>query len=593
MGNVTQGDSIDPERPSVKDRLDSWKEIAGYLGRSVRSVRRWETEEGLPVHRHLHQSSGTVYAFKAELDAWRLSRTFPLTPTVDLQEKVGTTLRPWPVSELRDPVLVAGALILVGVLAAIGLWGFRSATHADSPAIHSLAVLPLANLTGDPAQAYFADGMTDALITELAQSPGLRVISRTSVIRYRDAQKPLPEIARELNVDGIVEGAVVRSESRVRITAQLIHAPTDRHLWARSYERDANDLVALQREVAHAIGGAVLGKLVPESRPQATVSRPVDAQAYRLFFQGLLAASAQNYQGYKNGIVFCRRAIDKQPDFAAAYARMALYYLQFSFVGPMSPRQFMPQAEAAARKAVALDDTLAEGHAVLGAVLFRFHWDWSGGENEFRRALTLDPNYAEGYRMFGHFLLTRGRSEEALTKTLRARELDPLSLQVTLNLAAVYRAAGQYDRAIEEFRQGLAKDPNRPRAHFQLGMTYAQKGMLSEGIGELETALRLTPDNPRFLGYLAYAYARSGRRTEARQILEQLLALASRQYVSPTAIARIYVGFDDREAALAWLERAYQARDFDLLATPEDGGFAELQSEPRYRAIFARMGLAR
>jgi TolB-like protein/Tfp pilus assembly protein PilF len=592
MGSNPQGASIEPEQPSALDRLDSWKEIAEYLGRSVRSARRWETEEGLPVYRHLHQSSGTVYASKAELDAWLLTRTPQTTSAARSREEPAPYLDLQSVGGLRRHVLVAGALVLSGLVAYVGPWRSWSAASANPLSIHSLAVLPLANLTGDPAQAYFADGMTDALITELAQSPGLRVISRTSVVRYKDAKKPLPDIARELNVEAIVEGAVVRSAGRVLITAQLIHAPTDRHLWARSYERDANDLVALEQEVAHAIGGAVVGKLVPQPAAQTTASGPVNAEAYRLFFQGLLAASTQSYEGYKDGIAFCRRAIEKQPDFATAYARMAVYYLQFSFTGPMSPGQFMPQAEAAARKAVALDDALAEGHAVLGAVLYRFHWDWSGSESEFRRALTLDPNYAEGYRMFGQFLLARGRSQDALAKTLRSRELDPLSLQGTLSLAGAYRAVGQYDRAIEEFRNGLEKDPNRPRAHFQLGITYVQLGRLREGINELETALNLTRDNTRFLGYLAYAYARLGRNDEATNILGKLLDLGTHQYVSPTAIARIAVGLNDREAALSWLEKASQERDFDLLTTLSDTEFDELRSEPRYQQILARMGLS-
>ena len=585
-------------RPSGEERLDSWKEIAEYLKRSVRTVRRWEADENLPVHRHIHQAAGTVYAFRAELDAWLASRTPP--PSVASPEEALTknSLDPAAApavspSNARRPIVVIAVLGLTALLASLGALRFPSVPRASSPAFGSVAVLPLSNLTGDPAQAYLADGMTDALITELAQLlSGVRVISRTSVVQYKDAaSKRLAEIARELNVDGIVEGAVVRSGSQVRVTAHLVDARTDRQLWARSYERDLNDLVRLQREVAHAIGEAVAGKLPPLDPGRE--SRRVDPDAYRLFVQGLIAASRQTYEGWRNASTYFQQAIEKDPTFAAVYARMGLNYLQYSFSGTFEPNQFMPEAESAARKAVELDDALAEAHAVLGTVLYRYRWDWSDSEKEFRRALTLNPNYAEGHRMFAAMLSATGRSQEAVAEAQRARDLDPLMLNGMLSLGQAYRAAGEHDLALAQFRAGLERDPNRSRVHFQIGITCLEKGLLTEGIRELETAVALSQRNLRYLAALAYAYARSGRATDARTILAELETLAKNQYVAPTAIARIYLGLDDRRTAHAWIERAYQEHDAGLVLTAEDIGLAELRSDPDFHDVFSRMGLAR
>jgi serine/threonine protein kinase/Flp pilus assembly protein TadD len=342
---------------------------------------------------------------------------------------------------------------------------------------------------------------------------------------------------------------------------------------------------------ARANSGAVIGRLVPQAEGEQRESRLVNAEAHGLFLQGIVAARRENYEGYKNAIRYTQRGLEKQPDFAAAYARMARYYVQFLFMGPMAPKKFMPDAEAAARKAVEFDDTLAEGHAVLALVLFLFEWDWSSSEMEYRRALGLNANLTEGHRNFAGLLSATGRHEEALIEAQRALELDPMSIQAGLDLGRTYRAARQYDRAIAELRKVVEKDPSIPRAHFQLGQTYIQKGMVREGIGELEAAVKLKPDVPNFSSCLAYAYAVSGRTFLARAILETLTPRNGPNYVSPTAIARIYVGLGDKRAALAWLEKAYEERDFDLIDPNANTGLVELRSDPYYHEIFARMGL--
>jgi TolB-like protein/Tfp pilus assembly protein PilF len=598
MSGATQPVRFEPQQPSAADRLDSWKEIAVYLKRSVRSVRRWESEEGLPVHRHQHQSSGTVYAFKAELDAWWANRSAELGSGIAAAEEPATAAR----SASKSPSLLLGGVVGVGVIALaalllglnVGHWRDRLLAEGNPPTIRSIAVLPLQNLTGDPAQEYFADGMTDALITQLAQVGELRVISRTSVVRYKEGKKPLPTIAQELNVDGVVEGTVVRSGQRVRITAQLIDARNDRHLWARSYERDLNNIVALQAEVAQAIAEAVVGKLSPQQRARLMGSRPVSPEANRLLYHGLVASSwQQSYQGFSDAITYFEQAIAKQPDFAGAYSRMSLCYIQFSFVGPLAPDEFMPKAETAARKALELDGELAEAHAVLGIILYRYHWDWSTAETEFRRALDLNPSYAEGHRMYAAFLAAAGRSEEALAEAQRAREMDPLSVQTLLNLAAATRAVGHYEQAVGEYREALEKSPQLPRAHFQLAMTYVEKGDLNDGITELETAVKLSEGNPRYLAYLGYADAASGKRREAHQILNKLDSLARQQYVSPVGIAMIHMGLGEKEMALSWLEKAYLAHESELTGITTDRRLDLLHSDPRFQDLVRRVGLAR
>ena len=389
-------------------------------------------------------------------------------------------------------------------------------------------------------------------------------------------------------------GAIVqRSGPRVRIDAQLIDARNDRHLWARSYERDLNDIVALQGEVAQAIAEAVVKKLSPQQRARLTGSRPVDPEANHLLYQGLVAESRQSYEGFSNAITYFEQAIAKQQDSAGAYSGMSLCYIQFSFVGPLAPEQFMPKAEAAARKALELDEGLAEAHAVLGIILYRYHFDWSAAETELRRAVDLSPNYAEGHRMFAAFLVAAGRSEEALAEARRARELDPLSVQALLNLAAAFRAAGHYDQAVEEYREALQKDPQRPRAHYQLGVTYVERGDLDEGLAELKTAVDLSESNPHFLAYLGYADAALGKRKEAQEILNKLDSLSRQQYVSPFGIATIHMGLGEKDKVLPWLEKAYQAHDSELAGITSDHRLDLLHSDPHFQDLVRRVGLAR
>ena len=455
------------------------------------------------------------------------------------------------------------------------------------PTIHSIAVLPLENLSHDPEQEYFADGMTDALITDLAQIGSLKVISRTSVMRYKSTRKPLPEIAKELNVDGIVEGVVVQSNERVRVDAQLIEANTDRHFWARSYERSLGDVVALQSEIARAIANEIQVKLTPEEQARLLRTRPVDPQTYELYLRGLYFLGKRGYAAdtVRKSIDYFQQAIQRDPNYAPAYAGMAGAYI---VRGDLSPKEKFQKARAMAEKALQLDEDLAEAHVVLTGPLALYDWDWAGAEKEFQRAIALNPNCAGAYHAHAQWLKALGRKDWTAENT-RAHELDPLSGFLGPDY---YFASGQYDLAIEAMRKRLEIDPNSAGAYLGLGRAYERKGMYQEAIAQSQKGVSLSGGNPGSLASLGYTYALSGKRVEARKILKQLAQLSKRRYVSPYSIAMIYVGLGEKDLAFDWLEKALADRSSELVFSLRiDARMDTLRSDPRYAELLRRMGL--
>jgi TolB-like protein/DNA-binding winged helix-turn-helix (wHTH) protein/Tfp pilus assembly protein PilF len=493
---------------------------------------------------------------------------------------------------------IAGGLLLAAMIVVLALvyqrgWWVRLRAGAAPGQIRSLAVLPFENLTGDPAQDYFVDGMTDALTTDLVQIGGLQVISRTSAMQYKRAKKPLPAIGQELNVDGLVEGAIVRSGQHVRITAQLIHAATDRHVWAHTYEGELSDVVRLQQEVTRAIVTAIEGRLDSPAPARAAESRAVNPQAYDAYLKGVFVEGQQTYEGFRHAVAYFEDAVAKQPDFALAYAAIARAQLQLLYVGSLSPRETIPKAEAAARKALQLDEGLAQPHRTLGTILHNFYWQWEAGNKEFRRARELDANSAENHANAAAALIRSLRFEEAIAETEQARKLDPLSLNAYMTLAAAYRAAGQYDRAIAEFRRILELDPRNRRGHFQLGATFMMMGRSNDAIGELETAVKMSADNSRFQAYLGYAYAAAGRPLDARRILNELESRARQEYVSSFGMALILDALGQKESALAAIERAYQDRAVEFSQMAQYPRFVTIGADPRFQATMRRIGLRR
>jgi TolB-like protein/Tfp pilus assembly protein PilF/predicted Ser/Thr protein kinase len=502
-------------------------------------------------------------------------------------EGAGTRLALW-----RWPVIVAIALTLIVGLAWFLFWRHAPAVLPDQ--IKSLAVLPLENLSGDPAEEYFADGMTDALIGDLAKIGALRVISRTSAMHYKGTKKSLPEIASELGVDAVVEGTVQRSGDRVLIRAQLIHAATDRHLWIETYERDLRDVLGLQSEVAQTIAGQIQIKITPAEQARLAHNRPVDQRAFDDYLQGrYLFWNKRTKENLEKAIEYFQTAIKDDPAYAQAYVGLADCYNQLGSVmhSALLPREAMRQAEEAARKALELDSELAGAHVALGFVK-HYNWDWVAAEQEFKRAIELNPNYADAHIRYALYLVSRGGVEAALAEANRARELDPFSLDISASRGYVLENARRLPEAIEQLRRVIAMDPNHYSAHFFLGHTYAANGQFDEAITTSEKAAALSGRAPGALGVLGLVYGLAGRRDEANKVLNELLGLNRRRYVTPAALFHVYIGLGDRDQAFAWLEKAFQERSYIMAYLKVIPMVDPLRTDPRFDDLLRRMGLA-
>jgi len=467
----------------------------------------------------------------------------------------------------------------------------RAAAASPSAAIRSVAVLPLANFSGAPEDDYFVQGMTESLITNLAKIGSLRVISRTSVMRYNRTDKPLQQIARELNVDTIVEGSVLRSGDRVRITAQLIDAATDRHLWAESYERDLRDVLKLQSEVAGAIAREIKIKLSPREQANLAKTPRVDPEAYQAYLKGRFHWNKRTEQGFRKGIEFFQEAIARDPRYALAHAGLADCYALLASVGHAgtATREAVSKASAAARQALELDDSLAEAHTSLGFVKFRFEWDWAGAEREFQRAIELQPGYPTARQWYAMCLGLLGRTEEALAEVRRALTLDPLSLTINAALARLLAATGQHDRAVEQIWKLLEMDPNFSRAYFDLGLIYADRGKTDEAIAALQKAAQSEGENPQVIACLGYFYALAGRRDEAERMLHWLGEQERKGFVSPYLQAAIHVGLGENDRAIALLEKGYEVQANEMVYLKTSPFFANLRGEPRFQELLRRM----
>jgi len=490
-------------------------------------------------------------------------------------------------------VPIAVALVAVGAsLIALNVSGLRerlltsvgARPNVSPPKIDSIAVLPLDNLSGDPQQEYLADGMTKALIADLGQISALRVISRTSVMRYKGTKKSLPEIAGELNVDAVAEGSVVREGNRVRITAQLIEAKTDRHLWAHSYERDLTSVLALQGEVAQAIANEIKIKVTQQEQVRLAQARPVNPEAYELYLRGWYSLNkAQVPVDAHKAIDYFLQAIDKDPSHALAHAGLAAAYNDLG-EGEGSPSsETFAKAKAAAAKALELDDGLAEGHAELARAVLALDWDWAGAEREFQRALDLNPNSAAVHAGYALHLARVGRLPEAISEAKREREIDPLRLNSYMDVGQMYYYARQYDQALEQTRKAFELDPN-VNASWLLGFIYAQKGIYPDAIRAFEQER----GNPYVLGHLGNAYARSGRVTEARETIAELKERLQKENVT-YSISLVYAGLGEKDQAFEWLERAYKARDKGLTYLKVDPALDPLRSDPRFQDLLRRM----
>jgi TolB-like protein/DNA-binding winged helix-turn-helix (wHTH) protein/tetratricopeptide (TPR) repeat protein len=455
----------------------------------------------------------------------------------------------------------------------------------------SVAVLPLQNLSADPNQAYFVDGMTDELTTDLAQFGDLRVISRTSAMHYRDGSKTAPEIGKELGVDALVEGSVERVGDRVRIRAQLIDCATDRHLWAQSYDRDMKDVLSMQTEAAREIADQIRGSVgSSQLNVHSANPAPVDPDAYEAYLKGRYFWNKRTPDGLNKSIEYFEKAIARDPSFAAAYAGLAdSYSILGSDVLPADVAN--SKARAAASKAIELDPSIAEGHAAMALVEFYYDWNWKQSEEEFRRAIELNPNYATAHQWYSYYLTAMLRFPEAVEQAEAAQLIDPLSLAINTTVATRYRHAGRYDEALQLGRRTLEMDQSFIPAHICLAGVYENRGAWQQAIDEYRKVIDLRPADPAALAAIAYIDARSGQKDEARKILNQLTETSKQHYVASFEIATIYAGLDDADNAMLWLERSFRQHESQLPFIQSNERFNSLHADTRYQNLIHRLGL--
>jgi TolB-like protein/DNA-binding winged helix-turn-helix (wHTH) protein/Tfp pilus assembly protein PilF len=486
-------------------------------------------------------------------------------------------------------VLVAALLLTVIAAALAGLRG-RWWPHKGTGLIRSLAVLPLANLSGDPDQEYFVEGMADALRQHLEGISALRVISRTSSVYYQGSSKPLPEIARQMNADAVVDGSVLRSGDRVRINVELIEAAGDRRLWGGSYDRDLKDVLTLQSEVAQKIADEIRVSLTPPDRARLARRHTPDPDAYLAYSKGRFFWNRRTEEDLKKAIGYFEQAIQKDPNYALAYDGLADCWAPLAWYSYMAPAETLPHAKEAVTKALALDDSLAEAHTSLAFVSLYYDRDWAKAEREFRRAIDLNPNYANGHHWYAEFLSLVGRNEQAIAESERARELDPLSNIINTWVGSRYFFARQYDRAIEQYRNAVEMDPGFVPVHLVLGHALEQKHMYREAILELERAVSLSGGSPVYMASLAHVYGIAGRRDQAREILRSLRKLAKQRYVSAYDLALASLGVGETEQALALLGQAVEERSPRAAFLGVDPRFDDLRSDARFKTLMVQIG---
>lgn len=480
---------------------------------------------------------------------------------------------------------VATLVILAALLVAVFHWRDRILRRPSTAGISSIAVLPLANLSGDPSQEYFADGMTEQLISELTQIHSLRVISRGSVMAYKGNRRPLSEIARELHADGIIQGSVMRSKQRVRITVELTRTAEEKNLWSQSYEGDLNDILRLQADVAKAITQEIRVNLTSQEQELLASRRTVKPEAYEAYLKGRFYWNKRGAEAAKSVGNF-RQALEIDPDYAPAYAGLADYY---GSADNLPPRVANPLARRYAELALQKDERLAEAHTALALVKSHADRDWAGAEIEFRRALELSPNQADVHRMYAVYLAARGRASEAVREIRRAQELEPLSVAISVTAGFISYFARDYDGALAHCRNALDLDRNLAGAHDCLGTVWLAKRMYPQAISECQTAIALSNNSPARTATLARAYALSGRTAEARKILEDLHTTSNVRYVSPYLIATIHAALGDKNQALDWLEKAYEDESGSLIWLNSEPAFDNLRRETRFQNLLQRL----
>lgn len=486
----------------------------------------------------------------------------------------------------------AGVVLAIAALAAALIWygNHRWRASAGSNVIESLAVLPLENLSRDQTQEYFSDGMTDALITQLSKAGALRVTSRTSTMRFKGTNKSLPEIAKELNVDGVIEGSVMRSDNRVRIAAELILARTDQHLWAESYERDLGDVLKLQSEVAQDIAQQVRIQLTPEQQARLRSAPVVNPEAYEAYLKGRFYGANATGTALKQAQGYYEDAVRKDPTFALAYIGLADNYLDLGAYRWLPPQEAYRQGSEAIHKALQLDKTIGEAYCSLGYLDWQYGWDWQTAEKELRYGVELSPNYMAGHEALVWYLAWSGRGGEALDEVGEIRRLDPAYPFTSLQETSVYYHQRDYKSLVEVGKKSVADYPNGWQSHYFLAVGYEGSGRPKQAVPEYQRAVELSESDTDATAGLAHAYSASGKRIQAENILGEMLERSKTEYVSPYMIGAICAGLGNKDKAFEFLEKSYQEKSPDLAYfLKADLRMDSLRSDPRFQNLMHRM----
>lgn len=532
----------------MADCLESWKEIASYFNRGVRTVRRWEKEEGLPVHRQVHKTLGTVYAYRSELDAWRRRRSVAASS--------------------------------------------KAVAHPESTSARvMLAVLPFENLSSDPEQDYVADGLTEEMISQLGryQPDTLGVIARTTMMQYRARQKTVRQIGGELHVDYVVDGSVRREAERLRVTAHLIRASDQSHLWSGTYEQAIRSILVLQRDLAADIAREIRLKVSAKRPSPRGDSSLVNPTAYHAHLKGRHLLNRFTPESVRRSLDYFRQAIETDPTYAASYASLAEAYERLPIWVDEPPETTVPLALAAAEHARQLDPNLPEAYASLGMISANYHWDWTGAERHFQRALELNPSCSPARHWYAEFLAEMGRFDDALETIERAQIHDPLSSSIQATRAFVLLMGHRFEDAVSQAQLVLEMDPHYPMALIRLGIAYDGLGRPDEAVLAFQRASHAAPELLDCGSLLGYAQARAGNANEALKQFEILERLAETRYVPAFLLANVLTGLGRHDEAIALIEKEYDVRGWYLLLVKHSPHLDPLRSHPRFQKLLKRM----
>jgi serine/threonine-protein kinase len=535
-----------------------------------------------------YQSAGEV---RAELT--RIEKGIPTTE-IEIPKRKPITSKEITVTfglkKLLIPALIAIAIVIIGVT----IWRLLPKKEAVSllPSRPSIAVLPFDDLSPQRDQDHFCDGMTDDIIAKLSKLEGLKVISRTSVMRYKNADIDIKVIGQELGVASIVEGSVRRENNNIRVNAQLINVEDGFHLWAETYDRELINVFDIQSDVAEKIARALKAKLSPEEIEGIGKKPTENLEAYNLYLKGRYYWNKRIEEGIKTAVDHFEQALKEDPDYAQAYAGLADCYVILPWYSPFPQKEAYTKAKEAALKALEIDDTLAETHASLAFIKLFYDWDWAGAESEFKRAIELNPGYATAHHWYAFYFVFKARFDEAIKEMKKARELDPLSLIINVDMGQMFYLGRKYDQAIEVLQKTLKMDPNFTRVHQFLGLVYLEKSMYKEALAELQNEKELLRSwNPDLETPIGITYVKMGKRKEAQQVLEDMTEKSRQGHIMPYLLASLCFALGENDQGFEWLQKAYDERDQQLYFLKVDPLFDSARSDPRFNALLKKMGL--